>query len=79
MFQRLIGEVFRLSGTHFSVLPEYALIDTGFDIITPDGERTPAGIVVRQAHRRPRGGGFMPAFDSPEQRVVFQVEISASG
>lgn len=59
----------------FCTLPVYALIDPGFDALTVDGRRVPAGVIVRRAHRRPKYGIELPLPGSPEELVKFEIEM----
>jgi hypothetical protein len=74
-FREVIELIFRRAGTGLTTIPEYAVIDLGFDIRDHYGPLTPAGMQVRQAHRRPPGGGELPAAGSPEQRVKLEAEL----
>jgi hypothetical protein len=55
LFEKLVHAVFEKDG-RFDTVGSYAVIDFGFDIKHPDGERSRAGIILRQAHRRYHGG-----------------------
>ncbi|MBS1985464.1 MAG: hypothetical protein JST16_14965 [Bdellovibrionales bacterium] len=52
IFEKKVGEIFRHSGSSFKTVGTYAVIDYGFDIKWPDGNTSPAGAVLRQAHLR---------------------------
>ena len=71
---RLLDEVFTHGGAAVRALPQYGVIDTGFDGFTAAGVRFPAGILVRRAHVRdlesdlPRGG-------SEEERLTIVTEL----
>ncbi|HEX3555386.1 MAG TPA: hypothetical protein VIA62_19350 [Thermoanaerobaculia bacterium] len=74
-FREVIELIFRRAGTRFETIPDYALIDLGFDVRGLYGPLTPAGLQVRQAHRRPLGGAELPLAGSPEQRVKLEIEM----
>ncbi len=73
--QQLIEAIFRHAGTGFSTVPIYAVIDPGFDIKLPRDRTAPAGLLVRRAHRRPKGGAALPKYGTPEQIVQLEVEL----
>jgi hypothetical protein len=60
LFQSLIDEIFRRAAPWFWTVPVYGVVDLGFDARTRDGERVPAGLLVRRAHRRPPGAMDLP-------------------
>jgi len=74
-FRDLIELIFRRAGTQLFAVPDYAVLDLGFDIRGLAGEATPAAIQVRQAHRRPAGGAELPLAGSPEQQVKLEIEL----
>jgi hypothetical protein len=74
-FREVIELIFRRAGTAFTTIPEYAVIDLGFEVRDLYGPLTPAGIQVRQAHRRPLGGAELPLSGSPEHRVKLEIEL----
>jgi hypothetical protein len=74
-FRELIELVFRSAGTKLETVPEYAVLDLGFDFRDLVGPRTPAGMQVRRAHRRPVGGVELPLSRSPEQQVKLEIEL----
>jgi hypothetical protein len=75
MIQRIIDEILRRARTEFWSVPVYGLIDLGFEIVNRKGQRSPACIQVRRAHRRPRGAIELPASGSPEEQVKFEIEM----
>jgi len=75
VFREVMELIFRRAGTGFVTVPEYAVIDLGFDVRDLFGPATPACIQVRQAHRRPVGGVELPLAGSPEQQVKLEIEL----
>ena len=67
--------IFRAAGNGFSTVPDYAVIDLGYDVCGLFGPATPACVQVRQAHRRPAGGVELPLAGSPEQHVKLEIEF----
>ena len=49
----MVQKIFTHSKLDFTTVANYGVIDYGFDVIHADGSRSPAGIVLRQAHERP--------------------------
>lgn len=74
-FQRIIERALRHCGSSFWTLPLYAVLSLGFDVITGDGRRLPAGAQVRRAHRRPLFGADLPPRGSLEQRRKLEIEL----
>ena len=74
-FREVMELIFRRARTGFTTVPEYAVIDLGFDVRDLFGPATPACIQVRQAHRRPAGGVELPLAGSPEQQVKLEIEL----
>jgi len=74
-FRELIEMIFRSADSGFRTVPDYALLDLGFDVRDLVGPATPAGLQVRQAHCRPVGGVELPLAGSPEQQVKLEIEL----
>ena len=74
-FRELIEEIFQSAGTRFRTVPEYGLLDLGYDVRDLIATPTPAAVQVRQAHRRPVGGMELPLAGSPEQQVKLEIEL----
>ena len=55
VYEKLARKVFEASGEGVKTVGTYAIIDGGFDITHADGSHSPAGIVLRQAHKRAPG------------------------
>lgn len=73
--QWLVEAVLVHAGSTLETVPLYALIDPGFDVVTTDGRRVPAGVQVRRAHRRALGGIELPQPGSDEEFIKFEVEM----
>ncbi|MFP5247800.1 MAG: hypothetical protein ACLGH0_13995, partial [Thermoanaerobaculia bacterium] len=74
-FRDLIELILRRAGTQLYTVREYALLDLGFEVRDLLGMPTPAGMQVRQAHRRPLGGAELPNAGSVEQQIKLQIEL----
>lgn len=74
-YEWLIQEIIRFSGSAFAVVPTYALLDAGFDVLDRRRGPLPAAIQVRRAHRRHVGGADLPECHSEEQRVKLEIEM----
>jgi hypothetical protein len=74
-FRELIELIFRSAGTQFRTVPEYGVLDLGYDVRGLLGAPTPAAVQVRQAHCRPVGGVELPLAGSPEQQVKLEIEL----
>lgn len=55
MYEKLIHAIF-IKDRRFDTVGSYAVIDYGFSIIHPDGGKSRAGIILRQAHTRYHDG-----------------------
>ncbi|HYO14902.1 MAG TPA: hypothetical protein VE685_17050 [Thermoanaerobaculia bacterium] len=75
LFQEVIEAAFRHSGSGFSTVPAYAVLDLGFEIVWEDGRTFPAGMQVRRAHRRPPNNEEVPPPGTPEERLKMEVEL----
>lgn len=73
--QRLVEAILGHAGQGLPTLPVYAVLDLGFDICGAEGERWPAAVLVRRAHRRPRGGWDLPRYRSREQALCLDTEL----
>lgn len=52
LYEKLVQKIFNHSGYGRRTVGSYAVIDWGFRVIHPDGSSSPAGAILRQAHRR---------------------------
>lgn len=70
----LIDKIFDMVGLSYQSVPIYAVIDTGFDIV--DGWRgtAAAGLHIRRAHQRRKGGGELPIAGTDEEKIMIQME-----
>lgn len=60
----------------FWCVPNYGLIDAGFDARRFDRPTwSRAAVLVRRAHRRPRGGIELPRVGDREEQLKFEVEM----
>lgn len=73
--RELIELIFRSAPTQFRTVPEYGVLDLGYDVCGLIGVPTPAGMQVRRAHCRPVGGVELPLAGSPEQQVKLEIEL----
>ena len=71
---RLLDDIFTHGGAAVRALPQYGVIDTGFDGFTAAGVRFPAGILVRRAHLRDRESD-LPRGNSEEERLAIRTEL----
>lgn len=79
VFQWVIDEVFRRAVPYFWTVPVYGVLDLGFDVKRRDvpgaTPTTPAGMLIRRAHRRFPGGVELPRSGSDQERLMFQIEM----
>jgi hypothetical protein len=75
LFQSLLDEIFRRASPSFWTVPVYGIIDLGFDAYGSSGERMPAGLLVRRAHRRRAGGMELPMRFSVEEQTQVEIEL----
>ncbi len=75
LFQTLIDEIFRRAAPRFRTVPAYAVIDLGFDVCLAGSEKAPAGMLVRRAHRRRKGGVELPRRFSVEEQTQVEIEL----
>ena len=76
MLKFLIDGIFdRASPRHWSV-PIYAILDLGFDLKDDLDMHPAAGLQVRRAHRRKRGGNTLPESGTLEQIMQFEIEMT---
>lgn len=52
IWERLVREVFHDANIENKTVGSYAVIDGGFDVLHVDGSTSPAGIYLRQGHKR---------------------------
>jgi hypothetical protein len=61
LYEKLVRTVLSYSGAKFETVGHYGVIDWGFDVVHADGSRSPAGMILRQAHERIETWGSMLA------------------
>lgn len=74
VIQELLQRIFRHSNSHFQTLPVYGIVDLGFDEKTSKMPDTPAALLIRRAHRRPKNSGGLYAYGSNGQRIQLEIE-----
>lgn len=74
-YQDLIHNVFRNARSELWCVPEYAILDLGFDVRLANDSSQPACVLLRRAHRRQPGGGDLPDAGSVEERVKLEIEL----
>ncbi len=74
IFQELLQRIFRHSKTVIQTLPLYAIIDLGFDETNETMPVTPAALMIRRAHRRPKNSGGLYPYRSTGQLVQIEIE-----
>ncbi|MBC7777803.1 MAG: hypothetical protein H7246_20380 [Phycisphaerae bacterium] len=72
--QELLQGIFRHSKSAVQTLPVYAIIDLGFDEQNNWMHNSPAGLLVRRAHRRPKDSGGLYPYGSTGQQVQLEIE-----
>ena len=76
LIQRTLESIFRHSGSSFTALPLYGVVDVGYEIRGDDGRPgTPAGILVRRAHRRVPDGCDVPCWGTREHVTSLEIEL----
>jgi hypothetical protein len=55
LYQKMVQKIFDYTGFHRSTVGSYAVLDWGFRVKHSDGTTSPAGAILRQAHRRAGG------------------------
>jgi hypothetical protein len=68
----LVDTIFARTCPRYHVLPVYAVLDLGFDIIGGGHGTAPAGLHVRRAHARPM---YMPRSGSAHEKLMLHVEF----
>ncbi|MEM7482685.1 MAG: hypothetical protein AAF481_16025 [Acidobacteriota bacterium] len=75
LIQRVVEKVLRYAGSSVNCLPVYGALDGGFAVRDSEGNTWPAGILVRQAHRRQVKGWDFPLLGSPGQQLMLDTEL----
>lgn len=71
----VISSIFERHAPGLSVLPTYAVIDLGFDVVGDWRGTDCAGLHVRRVHRRPDNGMSLPSANSPQERTIVFTEM----
>ncbi|MFN0213870.1 MAG: hypothetical protein ACKVT2_06400 [Saprospiraceae bacterium] len=75
IIQELLQRIFRHSGSSIQILPIYSLIDLGFDEQNDWMHNSPAALMVRRAHRRPKDSGGLYPYGSDGPQVQLAIEL----
>lgn len=71
-----IDRIFQAAAPEFRAMPIYGLLDPGFRLLRPVGRKEiPAAVLVRRAHRRPKGGVELPRQGSRHEYLKFELEM----
>jgi len=81
LFEKLVMAVFENSGVGMRTVGTYAVVDIGFDVKHSDGSTSPAGYVLRQAHRRFKGefSLFSEEMLTKVERLLRKYGITSAG
>lgn len=71
----LIDTIFSRTFPGYHVVPVYAVLDLGFDIVDGTQGTAPAGMHVRRAHARPTPEEWRPMSGSERERLMLHVEL----
>lgn len=74
VIQELLQRIFTHSEAAIHVLPVYGIIDLGFDETNQWMHNSPAALIIRRAHRRPKDSGGLYPYDSTGQHVQLAIE-----
>ena len=75
--QWILDRIVAQSLPNIYTLPVYAIIDLGFDMrFSAANSPVPAGLMIRRAHRRPKGGVKLPATRTMRERRVLEIELT---
>jgi len=70
VYEKLVRRIFWHENLGLKTVGTYAVIDAGFDGVHENGDKSPAGIIVRQAHTRFRGNYPYSLFDDDHSLFV---------
>lgn len=79
LFQALIDGLLARAAPDLWTVPIYAVIDLGFDLLNARGERLPAGLIVRRAHRRDMDDAHLPWRGTSGERLRLEIELLLRG
>ncbi len=68
LYEKLVQTALIHAGAHVETIGHYAVIDFGFNVIHQDGTESPAGLILRQAHKRRASNSSL--FEAAEARAV---------
>lgn len=71
----LVDTIFARTYPGYHIVPIYAVIDLGFDIINGWHGTSPAGLHVRRAHSRPIPTRYLPMSGSDRERLMLHLEL----
>jgi hypothetical protein len=74
VIQELLQRIFIHSKSNFTTIPTYGIIDLGFDERNNRFNDSPAALLIRRAHRRPKDSGGLYPYESTGQQVQLEVE-----
>jgi hypothetical protein len=74
IIRELLQRIFRHSKTAIQTLPVYGIIDLGFNEKNELIRNSPAALLLRRAHRRPKDSGGLYPYDSTGQHVQLEIE-----
>jgi len=75
LFANMLERLLVHAGHRARPLPVYAVLDTGFDVIRPNGDPVPAGLLVRRAHLRPHYPVGHKDPGSEAERISLELEL----
>lgn len=70
LYQKLVQRIFDYSSSSNKTVGSYAVIDWGFRVKHADGTTSPAGAILRQAHRRANG-----TYSLLDDKTTLEVEM----
>ena len=73
--RQLIQGIFMHAQSNYETLPNYGIIDLGFNVKSSDKVEMPACLLIRRAHTRPSNKGGLPKYGSPQQKVQLDIEL----
>jgi hypothetical protein len=75
LMEAIIAAILRRAAPGLWTVPNYAVLDLGFDVLTHRGEQLPAAILVRRAHARDQDEPVLPWRGSAGERVRLEIEL----
>lgn len=71
----VIDRILRRENLNYDLLPIYAVLDLGFNVVEADGRRRPAALHIRRAVERSPGSIAAPLKNSDEERIGLHIEL----